>query len=102
MQGKKPRNPEKIRNVNENAEGTTEVGGGVNASWQGGIRRGMRGMCGPFGGEWAQEKRSFALLTVSRELDWGACVLRERHRTYWLYLIDQGGTCCWRFWARGP
>jgi hypothetical protein len=55
----------------------------------GGIRRGMRGMCGPFGGEWAQEKKPFSLLPGSRELDWGVCVLRERHRTYWLYHIDQ-------------
>jgi hypothetical protein len=51
----------------------------------------MRGMCGPFGGGWAQENNFFflALLPGSRELDWGVCVRRERHRTYWLYHIDQ-------------
>ena len=50
----------------------------MNVSWLGGIRRGMRGMCGPFGGGWAQEKHSGILFTVSRALDCEVCVCSER------------------------
>ena len=57
MQGKKPRNPEKIRNVNENAEGRTGSWWRIECELAGRNKAGMRGMCGPFGGGWTQEKQ---------------------------------------------
>jgi hypothetical protein len=45
--------------------------------WSGGIRRGMRGMCGPFGGGWAQEKR-FLPFCQEAESWTGGCVCSER------------------------
>jgi hypothetical protein len=78
MQGKKPRNPEKIRNVNEKKKEGREVGEGVNAGWQGGIRRGMRGMCGPFGGGMDAGKTIFCPFDSERRAGLGGvCAQRE-------------------------
>ena len=45
--------------------------------WSGGIRRGMRGMCGPFGGGWAQEKRFCPFARKLRAGLGGVCAQRE-------------------------
>jgi hypothetical protein len=48
-------------------------------SWLGGIRRGMRGMCGPFGGGWAQEN-NFSFFPFARKPRaglGGVCAQRE-------------------------
>jgi hypothetical protein len=65
-------------NVNETKYGGQRVVVRSNCvRWSGGIRRGMRGMCGPFGGEWAQEKRFCPFARKPRAGLGGVCAQRE-------------------------
>jgi hypothetical protein len=56
---KSPENPEEIKNFNEMQDGGRGWLVRSECELAGRNKAGMRGMCGPFGGGWTQEKHSF-------------------------------------------
>jgi hypothetical protein len=57
------------------------------------------------GGRWMDAGKTFRyfFLTVSRALEGEACVCSDRDTGLTgCNILIRRGTCCWRFWARGP
>ena len=54
---KSPENPEEIKNFNEMQDGGRGWLGRSECELAGRNKAGTRGMCGPFGGGWTQEKQ---------------------------------------------
>jgi hypothetical protein len=75
---KSPENPEEIKNFNEMRDGGRGWLVRSECELAGRNKAGMRGMCGPFGGGWTQEKHSGIIFTVSRALDCDVCVCSDR------------------------